>query len=122
MTLTGIVVSGAGLGATLGFPTANVAYEGPAPERGVWIVEVEGSGLEKRRAVCNVGVRPTISGDGKIIVEVHIPGWSGVLYGSRLVVRFLTKLRDEKKFPSVEELKAQIARDVEALNSSQDKL
>jgi FAD synthase len=112
MTLSGVVVRGDGIGAKLGFPTANLSYEGPPPERGVWEVEVEGLG----RAVCNVGVRPTVTGAGKVVVEVHIPGWSGDLYGKTLKVAFSRKLRDEKKFASVDELKAQIARDVGALN------
>jgi riboflavin kinase / FMN adenylyltransferase len=100
-------VRGQGLGAKLGFPTANLAFEGAAPERGVWAVTVEG-----RPAVCNVGVRPTVSGEGKTVVEVHIPGFSGELYGKRLAVTFGRKIRDERKFGSLDELKAQIARDI----------
>ena len=111
MTLSGVVVRGDGLGAKLGFPTANVAYDGPPPERGVWEVSVEGLG----KAVCNVGVRPTVTDAGKIVVEVHVPGWSGDLYGKTLSVTFIRKLRDEKKFPSLELLKAQLARDIAAL-------
>lgn len=109
MTLEGVVVRGAGLGAKLGFPTANVAYEGAPPERGVWAVEVQGYG----KGVCNIGVRPTVSSSGQVSIEVHLPGFSGDLYGKTLKVSFLRKLRDEKKFASVEELKAQIAADVE---------
>ena len=103
---------GDGLGARLGFPTANVAFEVPPPGRGVFVVDVEGPGLERRLGVCNVGVRPTVSGERKLTVEVHIPGWSGDLYGKRLSLNFVRKLRDEVKFASLDELKAQIARDV----------
>ena len=110
MTLKGLVVKGQGLGAKLGFPTANVAFDGAVPERGVWEVNTLG-----RRAVCNVGVRPTVDGSGKLTVEVHIPGFSGDLYGQRLTIVFVRKIREEKKFGSVEELKAQIARDVSTL-------
>jgi riboflavin kinase/FMN adenylyltransferase len=106
--LSGVVVRGEGLGRKLGVPTANVAFEGAAPERGVWAVDVEGYG----KAVCNVGVRPTVSGAGKLTVEVHVPGFSGDLYGKTLTLDFKRKLRDERKFSSVEELKAQIQRDI----------
>ena len=115
MRLEGLVVRGDGLGRTLGFPTANVAFEGEGPERGVWAVTVEAAGLPPAKAVCNVGVRPTVSGAGKLTVEVHIPGFSGELYGQRLRIMFLAKLRDEKLFGSLEELKAQIAEDVAGL-------
>lgn len=99
---------GEGLGRKLGFPTANLAFEGLAPERGVWAVSVEGFGP----AVCNVGMRPTVSQERRIVVEVHIPGYSGDLYGKKLNVDFLRRLREERKFQSVDELKAQIAADI----------
>lgn len=105
MTLTGTVVRGQGLGTKLGFPTANVDVQGAPP--GVWQVEVLG-----RKAVCNVGTRPTVSGEKKLVVEVHIPDFSGDLYGQRLEIKFLRKIRDEIRFESVEALKAQIAEDV----------
>jgi hypothetical protein len=54
-----------------------------------------------------------VSGAGKVVVEVHIPGWAGDLYGKTMKVAFVRKIRDEKKFASIEELKSQIARDVE---------
>lgn len=111
MTIEGLVVKGAGRGAGIGFPTANLKCEGPLPENGVWAVEVEGLGS----AVCNVGTRPTVDGKTGVHVEVHIPGFSGDLYGKTLKVSFLKKLRGELKFPGIAELKAQIKRDVEAL-------
>ena len=114
MTLSGVVVKGEQLGRKLGFPTANLDFEGPAPERGVWAVVVEGEGLPQRKAVCNIGVRPTVSGTGHVLVEVHIPNFSGDLYGKTLKIDFLRKLRDEKKFVSLDELKKQIAADAAA--------
>jgi riboflavin kinase / FMN adenylyltransferase len=110
--LTGVVARGSGLGAKLGFPTANIRFDGRPPERGVWTVVVSGAGLKDRKAVCNVGVRPTVSQRQEVIVEVHIPGFSGDLYEQKLTIKFISKLRDEKKFGTLDELKAQIARDI----------
>lgn len=111
MTVTGLVVRGDGRGAGLGFPTANLKVDGPLPEPGVWAVEVQGLG----RGVCNVGTRPTVDGKTGMHVEVHIPGFSGDLYGKTLTVTFLKKLRPEMRFPGLSELKAQIKRDLESL-------
>ena len=111
MILKGVVVRGAGLGAKLGFPTANLDVQ--TDIRGVWEVEVLG-----RKAVCNVGVRPTVSGDRKLVVEVHIPGFREDLYGRTLSVEFVRKIRDEKKFASVDELKAQIALDLSTIQGA----
>lgn len=114
-TLSGVVVRGAGLGKKLGFPTANLQIE-PAelPERGVYKVEVELSG-KAWAAVCNIGLRPTVDGRTGLHVEVHVPGFFGDLYGKRLSVRFLAKLREERRFPDVEALKAQIQEDIKTL-------
>lgn len=113
-TVCGEVVKGQGLGAQLGFPTANLRLaESETPDPGVYRVLVA---LEKPYAgVCNVGTRPTVDGKTGVHVEVHIPGWSGDLYGRRLLVTFVEKLREEKRFASLSELKAQIRRDVESL-------
>ena len=66
-----------------------------------------------RAAVLNIGIRPTFDG-ARESVEVHIPGWESDLYGRILEVELLAKIRDERKFPSLDDLKAQIARDVAA--------
>lgn len=106
---SGVVVRGQQLGRTLGFPTANLdVHDAERLPRGVFKVVADG-----RLAVCNIGVRPTVDG-AKLVVEVHIPGFSGDLYGKTLDVEVLQKLRDEKKFASLDELKAQIAADVAA--------
>jgi riboflavin kinase/FMN adenylyltransferase len=115
-SLTGKVVRGDGRGRQLGFPTANIDYgASPLPENGVYEVSVEGDGLSAR-GVCNVGLRPTISGSKGVHVEVHIPGFSGDLYGQVLKVAFKKKIRGEKKFASLDELKAQIRTDIESLD------
>ena len=115
MTLEGVVVRGEGLGAKLGFPTANLSFSGLSPARGVWAVAVDGPGLTTRPAVCNVGVRPTVSQRQRLTVEVHIPGFAGDLYGQKLSVRFVRKIREERRFASVDELKEHISRDLIAL-------
>lgn len=102
------VVRGRGLGRRLGLPTANLnPLEGRRPSRGVYAVRVKG-----RIAVCNVGTRPTAGGPRKVVVEVHIPGFRGNLYGKVLTVEVMKRLRGERKFPSLEALKKQIEKDI----------
>lgn len=114
-TLRGRVVRGDGVGRRLGFRTANLKLSPRAnPPRGVWRVKVAGTTLGERLAVCNVGVRPTLGGT-RLVVEVHVPGWRGDLYGRTLTVAFLSAIRAEKKFPSLAALRAQIRRDVASL-------
>lgn len=118
-TVTGTVADGKHLGTTLGYPTANVeaSYRAQLPRSGVYAVDVVGAG-GVRRAVANVGRQPTVAVDAPERLEVHIPGFSGNLYGERLEVRFLRRLRDEIKFPSLADLKEQIEFDIsEALSS-----
>jgi riboflavin kinase/FMN adenylyltransferase len=103
------------MGRKLGFPTANLKLAPSArPPRGVWRVRVRGTTLGERDAVCNVGVRPTLGGV-RLVVEVHVPGFRGNLYGRTLTVDFAAPIRAEKKFPSLAALKAQIRRDVGSL-------
>lgn len=112
--LRGRVVHGSHMGRKLGFPTANVHVpaEVLAPP-GVYEVAVSGGPLkEPRRAVCNVGVRPTVDGTRHRHVEVHVPDWKGRLYGRVLTVEFVRRLRGERKFSSVDALQRQIARDI----------
>ena len=111
-TLPGTVVAGAGRGRTLGFPTANVAPVRPvlvAP--GVYACTFEVSG-QPRRAVVNVGVRPTF-GEATLAVEAYLLDFSGDLYGQTVRLTFVSRVREERRFPSVDALRAQIADDVE---------
>ncbi len=108
----GLVMHGDGIGARLGFPTANIE---PAANkvlpRGVFAARaVSGSG--EYPAVVNVGLRPTLGG-GELRFEAHLLGFSGDLYGHELRVTFLKKLRDEKRFSDRDELRRQIARDLD---------
>jgi riboflavin kinase/FMN adenylyltransferase len=70
-----------------------------------------------RRSVTNVGLRPTFGDASEPSVETFVMNWDGDLYGDVVRVRFLYRLRDERKFSSIEQLKSQIARDVERANS-----
>ena len=120
MVFRGRVVRGAGLGRTIGVPTANIQV---SPRRqfpnGVFEVEVSGRKLRPpRRAVCNIGTRPTVDRSGKRRVEVHIPGFKGSLYGATLEVRLLRKLRGERRFASLSALKRQIRRDIGRIRST----
>jgi riboflavin kinase/FMN adenylyltransferase len=108
----GRVVRGQERGRTLGFPTANLRPKNRViPRNGVYVTAtlIEGAW---RRSITNVGTRPTFERDtAEPSVETYVINWSGDLYGDVLRVRFLYRLRDERKFASIEELKGQIARD-----------
>ena len=108
----GMVQKGEGRGVQLGFPTANLVPDSQVmPPHGVYAVQVLHDG-EPFAAVANLGVRPTFPRDGAPpLLEVHLLDWTGDLYGHRVEVAFVQKLRDEKRFAGVPELKAQIAED-----------
>jgi riboflavin kinase/FMN adenylyltransferase len=111
----GRVVRGEGMGRKLGFPTANLKLPPSArPPRGVWKVLVKGTTVGESMGACNVGVRPTLGGV-RLVVEVHIPGFKGSLYGRTLTLAFLSRIRSERRFPSLAALKAQIKKDVRSL-------
>lgn len=115
VTILGIVVDGKRVGRTLGFPTANVQpFPGQdVPRTGVYIGEIRIEGEDAaRRCLINHGYQPTIP-SGKSTIEVCILDFDGDIYGRGVALRFLTFLRDERRFGSVEALKAQLARDVE---------
>ena len=114
-TVIGDVVRGAGRGRGLGFPTANVRPARPAVVKaGVYACRVElVDGGSAHDAVVNVGVRPTF-GETELAIEAHVLDFEGDLYGHRLRVGFLRRIREERRFPSVEALRAQIGDDVRA--------
>jgi riboflavin kinase / FMN adenylyltransferase len=110
-SIGGEVVRGAGRGRTLGFPTANVKTDRPLGlPVGVYVCHFV-VGPAQHRAVVNVGVRPTF-GENELAVEAYVIDFAGDLYGERVKVVFLRRLREERKFPSVDELRRQIALDV----------
>jgi riboflavin kinase/FMN adenylyltransferase len=111
--LSGIVVEGDRRGRHLGFPTANLTWEQEQlPAGGVYVTEVKGSHFpDVRLGVTNVGEKPTFDGL-RLTVETFIPGFEGDLYGAHLEVGFLHRLREERRFASVDALRARIAEDV----------
>jgi riboflavin kinase/FMN adenylyltransferase len=111
----GMVMRGDGLGRQLGFPTANLDTQGLVlPPRGVYGAHVE-TGGRTHRAVVNLGLRPTLGNPATgLRLEAHLLDFQGELYGQELELVWLEKLRDEQKFASLEALREQIARDIEA--------
>ncbi len=104
------VVHGRKIGRALGFPTANMSLEGYTEiERGVYRSSVEIDGT-RYRAMSNVGIRPSVGGK-ELLLETHVIGFSGDLYGRKLCVTLEEKLRDEKRFSSISDLKEQLQRD-----------
>jgi riboflavin kinase / FMN adenylyltransferase len=112
-SISGKVVHGAKRGRELGFPTANVHIKHERPAlTGVYAVKLSAGRLQGLNAVANLGVRPTISGVPKLLLEVHVLDFNENLYGKHVHVEFLHKIREEQKFESLEALKAQIAADI----------
>jgi riboflavin kinase/FMN adenylyltransferase len=111
--LAGKVAKGDGRGKTIGFPTANLVPVSPqkvVPARGVYAVAAEVKG-EHRYGMTNIGTRPTVSSGQSTMIEVHLFDYDRDIYGETVNIAFLRRLRDEKKFGSLEELTAQLHRD-----------
>lgn len=106
-TLSGRVAHGAKLGRELGFPTANIVLRRPPPLSGIYVVDAGDRGP----GVASVGRRPTVNPVDVPLLEVHLFGETRELYGEHLKVRFLKKLRDERKFDDLAALRDAIARD-----------
>ena len=135
--LDGVVVPGAGRGRTIGFPTANIDTTNELrPAAGVYAVRVQserpptaqaGGGLERAQqdsepntwwgGAANIGVKPTFGG-GEVTIEAHLFDFSGDLYGKRLRVQFIERLRAEKRFASARELSSPICRDLAAARAA----
>ena len=106
-TISGRVAHGAKLGRSLGFPTANIVLRRPPPLSGIFVVEVDGFGP----GVASIGRRPTVNPVPLPLLEVHLFDWERDLYGEHLRVRFLKKLRDERKYDGLDALREAIAQD-----------
>jgi riboflavin kinase/FMN adenylyltransferase len=113
--LTGEIVSGTGTGSRFTFPTLNLVPDQELlPARGVYITRTVLDGeSQSHRSVTNIGVRPTFNGAG-LSVETHLLNFSGEITAKRMELRFWKRLRQEKKFATPEELRAQISRDIAA--------
>ena len=111
----GKVVPGQKMGQKLGFPTANIDAVGlQLPPDGVYAARVR-IGDKVFNGIANLGIRPTVSHDSKRVLEVHLFEFEGDLYGIDVEVEFLRFVRGERKFDSVDELRAQIERDIAAV-------
>ncbi|HET8777609.1 MAG TPA: riboflavin kinase, partial [Candidatus Limnocylindria bacterium] len=114
--LRGRVVRGDQRGRELGFPTANLsfAYTPALPALGIYVgrVSVPDRGVGPQHpALVSIGVRPTFHDDGRILVEVYLLDWDGDLYDATLTVELEDRLRDERRFASVDALVAQMRAD-----------
>ena len=117
--ISGHVIHGRKLGRTIGFPTANILPHGHATDRrtalsGIFVVRVHGVGEHPAPGVASVGIRPTVEDAGRVMLEAHLFDFAGSLYGQRVRVEFLHKLRDEEKYNDVTQLTAAIAADARA--------
>jgi riboflavin kinase/FMN adenylyltransferase len=113
-SISGRVEHGEKIGNKLGFPTANIQLKhNLAPLRGVFVVRVRIEDGAIREGVASLGVRPTLTPNGKPVLEVHLFDFAQEIYGKHLHVDFLHKLRDEMKFSGLESLTKQISLDVE---------
>ena len=112
--LSGTVVKGAGRGRQIGFPTANISYDNEriTPAIGVYVTSVEVRGM-KYHSVTNIGINPTFKDNEDKTVETNIFDFSEDIYGEQLCVLFHKRIRDERKFESVNDLIEQISSDVE---------
>jgi riboflavin kinase/FMN adenylyltransferase len=114
---TGTVVTGAQLGRTIGFPTANVVLDyihKLTPCNGVYAVQARYNNV-LYNGVCNIGTRPTVDGTTRKI-EVHLFNFNASIYNEKLQIYFVAKIRNEQKFETIDALKAQIASDAAVAN------
>lgn len=113
-TITGEVVSGKQIGRTINTPTANIKCPSNQifPKEGVYATRVI---YENKMflSITNIGSNPTVNDNGEITIETHIIDFSECIYGKKIKIEFIKRIRDEKKFDSLEELKAQIQKDIE---------
>ena len=116
-SISGHVVHGRKLGRELGFPTLNLRFTHAKPAAmGIFTVQVHGLGEQPLRGVASLGVRPTIEDAGRVLLETHCLDWPAALgqdgaYGRCIRVELLHKLHDERRYESLEALKAGIAQD-----------
>ncbi|MES9956352.1 MAG: bifunctional riboflavin kinase/FAD synthetase [Sedimenticola sp.] len=113
--ICGRVAHGHARGRTIGFPTANIdLHRKVSPVHGVYAVTVLGLDGEPLPGVANIGNRPTVKGDDRYLLEVHLFDFERQIYGEHVQVEFCLKIRDERKFDSFDELRQQIERDARA--------
>ncbi|MEQ1544973.1 bifunctional riboflavin kinase/FAD synthetase [Methyloglobulus sp.] len=112
-SICGRVIHGDKRGRTIGYPTANIRIAiNNLPFSGVFAVTMTGIGDLRIEGVANVGVRPTIDGSNKVVLETHLFDFNRDIYGYKVTVHFKQKIRAERRFQTVDELKEQIVDDV----------
>lgn len=118
--LSGKVVEGKQLGRTIGFPTANIEIEDPLkiiPAIGVYAVKVKTEDGRTFNGMMNIGTRPTVTDELEVKLEVFILDFSGNLYGQRITVSLLQRIRGEHRFQSVDILRTQLQEDEKTVRS-----
>ena len=114
MTIVGKVVKGNQIGRKLGFPTANIDARDIKVDNGVYYSQVRLDG-KLYNAMSNIGLRPSVDGQTRLL-ETHIFGFAGDLYGREIEVDLRLKIRDERRFASIDELQRQLERDAALCN------
>lgn len=112
-SITGTVISGAKLGRTIGFPTANVQPQDAdqlIPEKGVYAIQLQWKG-QAYNGMLNIGNRPTVSNELTLHIEAHLFDFNEDIYNEMVEIIFVQRLRDEVKFPSLDALKEQLQKD-----------
>ena len=112
-SISGHVAHGDKRGKSLGFPTANIVLRHKPALSGIFAVRVHGLGAAPRAAVASLGIRPTVKVDGSPLLEAFVFDFNEAIYGRRVTVEFLHKLRDEERYPDLDSLTRQIHTDVE---------
>jgi len=112
-TISGHVAHGRKLGRNLGFPTANLPLRHRPPLSGIFTVRVHGLPGGPHAGVASIGVRPTLEAGGDPVLEVFLLDFEQSIYGRRITVEFLSKLREEASYPDLDALARQIGTDVE---------
>ena len=118
--ISGKVAHGDKLGRTIGFPTINLPLWSPLPLSGIFAVRVHGidvAGGMPVMGAASVGVRPTVKTNGTPLLEVFLMDFQGDLYGRRIVVEFVERIRAEEKFDSLEIMTEQMHRDINAVRA-----
>ena len=110
--ISGHVAHGDKLGRDLGFPTANIVLRYKPALSGIFAVRVHGLGDEARAGVASLGVRPTVKQGAKPLLEIFVFDFNEAIYGRRIAVEFLHKLRDEERYADLDQLSRQIRVDV----------
>ena len=122
--MTGSIVEGKQIGRQIGFPTANLSLpkQKLLPACGVYAVGVEMNDSTRKNGMLCIGHRPTVEANGELSIEVHIFDFDGNLYGKEIRLEFIGRLREERRFSSLEELQLQLRRDAADAQALTDKM